>query len=62
VASDQLEYRIWQDGPVWRWEVKSAAQDVLGVGACPTSVEARAEALNFALARQDELDENNKNN
>ena len=48
MADQELDYRLWRDGAVWRWQMLRG-RDVLSSGAQETSVAARVAAFRFCL-------------
>jgi hypothetical protein len=47
-----LQYRIWQRGMEWHWQVMSDLPNILASGIATSSVAARTAALSFCLDRQ----------
>jgi hypothetical protein len=47
MAEPILEYRIWQRGAEWHWQVMSKLKDVLASGIANSSAAARIDALNY---------------
>jgi len=44
-----LEYRIWQRGTEWHWQVKAGSNDVLASGVAKSSIAARTAAFTYCL-------------
>jgi hypothetical protein len=45
----QLQYRIFQNGTGWYWEVVTADREVIERGVTATDVEARVQAIQAAV-------------
>ena len=48
MAEPTLEYRIWQRGTEWHWQVRSELKQVLKSGVADSSAAARIAALRFS--------------
>jgi hypothetical protein len=52
MADPILEYRIWQRGPEWHWQVMSHLKEVLSSGIAKSSAAARIAAFRFCHERE----------
>lgn len=52
MAEPILEYRIWQRGAEWHWQVMSNLKDVLASGIANSSAAARIAAFNYCHESQ----------
>jgi hypothetical protein len=48
----QLQYRIWQYGQTWQWQVMSDDKQILTSGVAVSRTAARIAALNYCRDRQ----------
>jgi len=52
MAEKKLEYRIWQRGGEWHWQVMFGRQQIAASGTAHTSSAARVAALDYCLHHQ----------
>jgi hypothetical protein len=53
MPDSKFEYRIWQRGSDWHWQVVLESKNVLASGVATTSVAARRAAMGYCLEQQD---------
>ena len=52
-ASPEFEYRIWQHGSEWHWQVATIGKRVVASGVAENSVAARGAAMRHCLDSSD---------
>jgi hypothetical protein len=52
MAEPTLDYRIWQRGAEWHWQVLTKLKLVLKSGVAPSSATARIAAFSYCLQSQ----------